>query len=123
MELLTKEIEGKFANTPLYSTDEQGMNAEVLVKYFNPCGSGTWLITEAEKQDNGDYLLYGYCHIHEWEWGYVLLSELKNIKLPFGLTIERDLYSKGTVFELYSELVPCSELVKNEDEPDYEEDR
>lgn len=123
MKLLTKEIEEKFAKTPLYSTDEQGMNAEVLVKYFNPCGSESWLITEAEKQDNGDYLLYGYCHIHEWEWGYVLLSELKNIKLPFGLTIERDLYSKGTVFELYSELVPCSQLVKNEDEPDYEEDR
>ena len=32
--------------------------------------------------------------------GYVLLSELENLKLPFGLTIERDLYSKGTVREL-----------------------
>ena len=32
--------EKKFANTPLYSTDGQRMNAEVLVKCFNPCGSG-----------------------------------------------------------------------------------
>ena len=123
MKLITKEIEEKFANTPLYSTDGQGMNAEVLVKYFNPCGSGTWLITEAEKQDNGDYLLYGYCHIHEWEWGYVLLSDLESIKLPFGLTIERDLYSKGTVFELYSELARYTEPVEIDEEPDYEEER
>ena len=103
MKLLTKEIERKFESNTLYSLDEKGidgMDAEVLVKYFNPCGAGTWLIVEAEKQEDGDYLLYGYCHILEWEWGYVLLSELENLKLPFGLTIERDLYSKGTVREL-----------------------
>ena len=123
MKLITKEIEEKFANTPLYSTDGQGMNAEVLVKYFNPFGRGTWLITEAEKQDNGDYLLYGYCHIYEWEWGYVLLSDLESIKLPFGLTIERDLYSKGTVFELYSELARYTEPVEFDNEPNYEEER
>ena len=100
MKLLTKEIEEKFEKTPLYSTEGKGMDAEVLVKYFNPCGAGTWLITEAEKQEDGDYLLFGYCHILEWEWGYVMLSELENLKLPFGLSIERDLYSKGTVREL-----------------------
>ena len=38
--ILLNSEEEKFANTPLYSTDGQGMNAEVLVKYFNPCGSG-----------------------------------------------------------------------------------
>ncbi|MEG2001155.1 MAG: DUF2958 domain-containing protein [Evtepia sp.] len=36
--------------------------------------------------------MYGYCHLCEWEWGYLMLSELENIRLPFGLTIERDLY-------------------------------
>lgn len=35
--------------------------------------------------------------VFEWEWGYVMLSELENLKLPFGLTIERDLYASGTV--------------------------
>lgn len=68
-------------------------------------------------------MLYGYCHIHEWEWGYVLLSDLESIKLPFGLTIERDLYSKGTVFELYSELARYTEPVEIDEEPDYEEER
>ena len=38
--ILLNSEEEKFANTPLYSTDGQGINAEVLVKYFNPCGSG-----------------------------------------------------------------------------------
>lgn len=99
MKLLTKEIERKFKSHPIYSQDGKGLDAEVIVKFFNPCGSGTWLITEAEKQDD-DWLLYGYCHLYEWEWGYVSLNELASIKLPFGLTIERDLYSSGTVREL-----------------------
>lgn len=100
MKLMNAEIEKKLLDSPLYSKDGQGMNAEVVVKYFNPCGAGTWLITEGEKQNNGDWLLFGYCHIFEWEWGYVMLSELENIKLPFGLTIEIDLYSSGTVADL-----------------------
>lgn len=122
MKLLTKELEEKFAQTPLYSTDGQEMDANVLVKYFNPYGAGTWLITEAEKQEDGDYLLFGYCHIHEWEWGYVLLSELQNIKFFGGLTLERDLYAKGTVRELYYELTR-DESVMNTDEKQVDEER
>lgn len=92
MNLLTDEIKELFKQYPLYSQDGKGMDSVVLVKYFNPCGAGTWLITEAEEQEDGDYLLFGYCHIFCWEWGYVMLSELQNLKLPFDLTIERDLY-------------------------------
>ena len=106
MELLTKELEKKFEEHPLYSSEGKGMDAEVLVKYFNPCGRGTWLITEAEKQENGDYLMFGYCHIFEWEWGYVMLSELQNLELPWGLTIERDLHEKGTVAEISGRTYP-----------------
>ena len=47
MKLLTKEIISKFEKHPFHSQDGKGMDAEVLVKYFNPCGTGTWLITEA----------------------------------------------------------------------------
>ena len=56
MNLLTKEIIEKFKEYPLYSQDGKGMDSVVLVKYFNPCGAGTWLITEAEKQPDGDWL-------------------------------------------------------------------
>ncbi len=92
MELLTNEIIKKFKKHPLYSQDGKGFDSLVLVKYFNPVGAGTWLITEAEQQEDGNWLLFGYCHIFEWEWGYVMLSDLQNLKLAFGLTIERDLY-------------------------------
>ena len=66
MKLMTKEIEKKLLKTETGST-LGNMDAEVIVKYFNPCGSGTWLITEAEREGD-DWRLFGYCHIHEWEW-------------------------------------------------------
>ena len=100
MKLITKEIEKRLIAQPLYSTDGQGEQTNVIVKYFNPCGSGTWLITEGERQEDGDWLLYGLCHIYDWEWGYVLLSELEAIRLPMNLRIERDLYSSGMVADL-----------------------
>ena len=92
MELMTKEIEKRLENFPIGSQDGKGMDAEVVVKYFNPYGAGTWLITEGEKNEGGDWELFGYCHIFEWEWGYVMLSELESISLPFGLGVERDMY-------------------------------
>jgi len=93
MKLLTKELEKRLAARPHRSQDGKGKDAEVIVKFFNPMGAGTWLITEGEKQDGGDWLLYGYCHIFEWEWGTVMLSELQSLRLPFGLGIERDMYT------------------------------
>lgn len=95
MLLMTKELEKEFEKYPLGSQDGLMEDTYVVVKYFNPCGRGTWLITEGEKQENGDWLLFGYCHIFEWEWGYVMLSELESIQLPFGLSIEREMYVTG----------------------------
>ena len=102
MKLLTDEIKKAFEKHPLYSQEGKGMDSVVIVKYFNPVGSGTWIITEAEKQLDGDWLLFGYCHISCWEWGCVSLNELKSIRLPFGLTIEQDVYIRkgATVKEL-----------------------
>ncbi len=94
MKLLTKEIISKFEKYPLGSQNGKGLDAEVLVKYFNPCGAGTWLITEAE-QESDDWRLFGYCHLFEWEWGQLMLSDLLNLQLPYGLTVERDIYSTG----------------------------
>lgn len=97
MELWTKEIEQKAKEYPIGSQDGKGENAIVLVKYFNAFGSGDWIITEAEQQEDGDWLLFGYCHICEWEWGYVMLSEILNTKvsvLGCKFPLERDLYVK-----------------------------
>lgn len=57
MELLTKQVEEKLRKFPYGSQRKRELEAEVLVKFFNPCGAGTWLITEAEKVED-DWILY-----------------------------------------------------------------
>ena len=95
MKLMTKEIEQKLSRYPFGSQEQKDLDAEVIVKYFYPYGRGTWLIIEGEKFENGDWQLFGYCHIYEWEWGYIWLSQLEAIHAPkcFGCGgIERDLH-------------------------------
>ncbi len=95
MKLMTKELEKEFEKYPLGSQDGLLGQAKVIAKFFNPMGVGTWFITEAEKQEDGDYEMFGYCHLGDdelAEFGYVMLSELQAIKGPLGMGIERDLY-------------------------------
>lgn len=96
MQLWNKQLEVKARRYPLYSQDGKGLNAQILVKYFNPYGAGTWLITEAEKQNNGDWLFFGYAtNGYEWEWEYITLSQIIQTKVKvFGyrFPLERDLY-------------------------------
>lgn len=73
---------------PLLEQDGKGENAIAYVKFFNPMGDGTWYITELDPQN---MLAFGLVCLHgERELGYIDLNELKNIKLKFGLYIERD---------------------------------
>ena len=94
MKLMTKEIENKLLKHPLYSTEGNLDDAEVIVRYFNPYGSEKWLIIEGEKVD-GDFWLYGLCYIYTWEWGEVPLSQLEQVGF-----IERDKFSHGKVRDL-----------------------
>ena len=93
MKLITKEIEKKLLANPLYSTDGN-MVKGVLVKFFNPCGAGTWYVFEAEKNGD-DWEFFGLVDLYDKELGYFTLSELQSIHLPFGLSIERDMYFEG----------------------------
>lgn len=117
MELLTEEIIKAFQAHPLYSQDEIE-DPEVLVKYFNPAGAGTWYIIEASRRDE-DWLMFGLCCISEPEFGYVLLSQLQEIRIPTKIVIhdkgkikfargecmiERDLYFHGTISDAKKEL-------------------
>lgn len=81
--MLTKEI--RKALPPLYST-EKDPDPIIRVKFFNPCGAGTWYATEFDGTDR----FFGLCDIHEKEMGYFSLSELMSVRLMFGLRIERD---------------------------------
>jgi hypothetical protein len=102
MKLLTKEIRRKLP--PLYSQDGKGGKAVVYAKYFTPSSSWSWYITEGEPvlSESGteiDYKFFGLVFGHEKELGYVLLSELEEVRGPMGLPIERDLYFKPKTLE------------------------
>ncbi len=108
MKLITKPVEKALDSTPLYSNDGKGLGKDVpvLVKFFG--GSRfTYLVTEAEKNEDGGYLFFGWmvsplgpdCD----EWGYMDFDELKRIRFMFGLKVERDMSvapGKCTVAEL-----------------------
>jgi hypothetical protein len=71
-----------------------------VVKYFDPCGAATWIITElmpAEGEGTEPDILFGLCDLGMAcpELGYVRLSELKSVTGRLGLGIERDLYFKA----------------------------
>lgn len=98
MKLLTADIIRKLERHPLGSQEGKLDEAQVLVKFFGG-GAYTFLVTEGEKQEDGDWLFFGKATFgYEWEWGYITLSQLEAMKFPpFGLGVERDLYlASGT---------------------------
>ena len=84
MKLMTKEI--KKQATGQY---EQGsdMEQKVVAKYFDPMGSWKWFLMNKKKDDS---YCWGIVKGFEVEMGSFSIDELENIKLPFGLGIERD---------------------------------
>ena len=95
MKLLTKKItERMIANYDHAdkNLDEQ-LDLYAEVKLFNPVGIGTWWLSQLDPETN---VAFGIAEIHEKEYGYVPLDELKTQKLPLGLSIERDLYFERT---------------------------
>ena len=99
MELLTKELRNNFP--PLYANEDKNPEeVKIIAKYFDPTGSWTWYATEFDQKDT----FFGFVRGHENELGYFSLRELESVKLPFGLTIERDLYfGKHTLAEVMKE--------------------
>jgi hypothetical protein len=63
---------------------------EPVVKLFNPMGAATWLLSELDEDD----VAFGLCDLGmgEPELGYVSLEEIREVRLPLGLYIERDLH-------------------------------
>lgn len=95
MKLLTKELEKELKKYPFGSQEGKGVDARVIVHFFNPLGAGDWFITEGEKLEDGDYDLFGFCHLGDddmAEFGCVRLSTLENLKLPYQMKIERELH-------------------------------
>ena len=93
MILLTKKIREKLIKNHQEQDGTKTFKAEV--KLFNPCGIGTWYLSELNPDTN---VAFGLCELHEKEFGYVSIDELEEIELPFFLKIERDLYFQPTHF-------------------------
>lgn len=72
--------------------DEKGTRIDPppVIKLFNPLGAATWLATELGEDDD---TLFGLADLGFGcpELGYFSLSEIAEVRLPYGLFIERDL--------------------------------
>ena len=106
MKLITAEITKALEAAPLSSQDDKPKTEiNVIVKFFNPSGAGTWYVTEGQRQGD-DWLFYGLVILQDAELGYFTLSELANLKCPpFGMPIERDIHWSGTLAEVCPEHV------------------
>ena len=85
MKLLTETQRKKLIDN--HNKQDGTKSFKVVVKLFDPQGSGTWFLTELNPDTN---IAFGLCHITEAEIGYVDLDELQSYKGVFGLGIERD---------------------------------
>ncbi|MEO1985138.1 MAG: DUF2958 domain-containing protein [Martelella sp.] len=66
-----------------------------VVKFFNPFGVGTWLVTELDADND---TLFGLADLGFGcpELGSFSLSELTTVRLPFGMGVKRDLLFDAT---------------------------
>jgi len=64
-----------------------------VVKLFTPDAAATWLVTEAYPEGS-DIRLFGLCDLGlgSPELGYLMLSEIEDVRGKLGLPVERDLW-------------------------------
>ena len=96
MKLLTKAIEAALEKAP---HDQPPAKTKVVVKYFTPDAGASWFITEGERLEDDDWLLFGFADLGDpqmAELGSVLLSQLAEIRGGLGLPVERDMYYPDT---------------------------
>lgn len=104
MELFTEEqrlqlIENGRTNSPANPDYLQGKTTDHMpvVKWFNPAGGQTWLISELDPE-NPD-IAFGLADMGFGcpELGSISVSEIQSLRIgPMGVRIERDLYFRPT---------------------------
>jgi len=106
MKLITKEIADKLhaADQAQQREDTSGKHQPIIVKFFTPWAAASWYIVTGtplstvngepcEPDKAQDWHLFGFCNLGDdqnAELGYVLLSELKELRGFAGLRVERD---------------------------------
>lgn len=89
----------------LYATEDAPAAALVWLKFFTPWTGWTWYATEFDGED----VFFGLVVGHETELGYFSLSELREVRGPLGLRIERDVWWKPVPL---CEVAECPEWIK-----------
>lgn len=112
MDLLTSDLRERLLANGACEADHLP-----VVKFFNPVGAATWLLTEMDS--DGD-TLFGLCDLglSNPELGSVSLSEIASVRLPLGLGIERDLHFEAAhPLSVYAEAArACGRIT---DHPDH----
>ncbi len=88
---MTEEIKKKLPE--LQTQEDSGDDAIAYVKYFTPDGNFTWYVLE---YDPTEKTFYGFVVGLQAELGYFTLQQLKEVRGPWGLPVERDLHFQPT---------------------------
>ena len=90
MKLFTKDILKKIPR--LSETDGKKLeDVKVQVKLFNPAGPQTWYLTEYNPEEKLAFRFANLGDDNFAELGYISITELENLRLPYGLSIEREI--------------------------------
>lgn len=88
-------------------TGGKSMNEiKIICKLFNPVGVGTWWLYEHVEED----IYMAFCLLHDKEFaeiGTISIEELTALKLPLGLSIERDIHfeiGEKTLQQIWNEV-------------------
>ncbi len=91
MDLLTKAIRAQLRANGQRAALGEDVDPLPVVKLFLPDSTATWLLTESDIEDPD--IMFGLCDLGQGfpELGSVRLSDLKALRGPMGLAVERDL--------------------------------
>lgn len=103
MKLVTKELERELLKFPFGSQEYTSLkNRQVICKFFNAYGIGTWYVLEAKKLSAGDWLFNGWADLGFGEVGMFTLKELEAPHMCGIPMVERDvLFESGTLLKEY----------------------
>ena len=88
MKLMTKSIQSSIPK--LGEQESLGEEAVIHVKFFDPCGSAIWYVTEYFPEEQ---IFHGYVTGLDFDqWENFSLIELEALKRLLRLGIERDLH-------------------------------
>ena len=109
MKLLTEAQRTKL----LANGTRTGPDHKPVVKWFNPCGVGTWLLSELDPE-YPDECGFGLADLGFGtpESGSIGLLELTQYRGPFGLGIERDIHFTASYpLSIYAEAARATEHI------------